>query len=60
MTFLPDRELLTFDEIARVARVARRLGVTSMRLTGGEPLVRTGPARAGRPACRPSASRIWP
>jgi cyclic pyranopterin phosphate synthase len=42
MTFLPRAELLTFDEIERVARVARRLGVSSVRLTGGEPLVRKG------------------
>ena len=42
MTFRPGDELLTFDEIVRVARVARGLGVTSVRLTGGEPLVREG------------------
>ena len=42
MTFLPREELLGFDEIERVARVARNLGVTSVRLTGGEPLVRRG------------------
>jgi cyclic pyranopterin phosphate synthase len=42
MTFLPRAELLTFEEIARVARVARQLGVTAIRLTGGEPLVRKG------------------
>ncbi len=40
MTFLSRSELLSFDEIVRVAVVARRLGVTSLRLTGGEPLVR--------------------
>jgi cyclic pyranopterin phosphate synthase len=40
MTFLPRAELLTFDEITRVARVAHDLGVTAIRLTGGEPLVR--------------------
>jgi len=40
MTFLPHPELLTFDEIVRVAQVARTLGVSSIRLTGGEPLVR--------------------
>jgi cyclic pyranopterin phosphate synthase len=34
--------LLSFEEIARIARVARDLGVTSIRLTGGEPLVRKG------------------
>jgi GTP 3',8-cyclase len=42
MTFLPRSELLSFEEIARVARIARDLGVTSIRLTGGEPLVRKG------------------
>lgn len=42
MTFLPRAEVLSFEEIARVARVARDLGVTSIRLTGGEPLVRRG------------------
>ena len=42
MTFLPRSEVLSFEEIARVARVARELGVTSIRLTGGEPLVRKG------------------
>ncbi len=40
MTFLPRSEVLSFEEIARVARVAHDLGVTSIRLTGGEPLVR--------------------
>lgn len=42
MTFAPREELLTYPEIERVARVARSLGVTSVRLTGGEPLVRKG------------------
>jgi cyclic pyranopterin phosphate synthase len=42
MTFLPRSELLSHEEIVRVAAVAHRLGVTSLRLTGGEPLVRTG------------------
>jgi cyclic pyranopterin phosphate synthase len=42
MTFLPRSMLLSFDEIVRVATVARALGVTSVRLTGGEPLVRRG------------------
>jgi GTP 3',8-cyclase len=40
LTFLPYGDLLTFDEITRVARVARSLGVTALRITGGEPLVR--------------------
>lgn len=38
--FLPREELLTFEEIARVAEVFTRLGVEKVRLTGGEPLVR--------------------
>jgi len=38
--FLPRAELLTFEEIARVARAAAELGVRKVRITGGEPLVR--------------------
>jgi cyclic pyranopterin phosphate synthase len=38
--FLERKELLTFEEIARVARLFRGLGVEKIRLTGGEPLVR--------------------
>ncbi|QDT67491.1 Cyclic pyranopterin monophosphate synthase [Planctomycetes bacterium MalM25] len=36
----PRDELLTFEEIERVVRVAASLGVRQVRLTGGEPLVR--------------------
>ena len=39
--FLPKPELLTFEEIARLTRVLVKFGVTKVRLTGGEPLVRT-------------------
>ncbi|HEY6031014.1 MAG TPA: GTP 3',8-cyclase MoaA [Gaiellaceae bacterium] len=38
--FLERRELLSFEEIARLARVFRGLGVEKIRITGGEPLVR--------------------
>jgi cyclic pyranopterin phosphate synthase len=38
--FLDRRELLTFEEITRVARVFVAAGVTKLRITGGEPLVR--------------------
>ncbi|HYZ78493.1 MAG TPA: GTP 3',8-cyclase MoaA [Gaiellaceae bacterium] len=38
--FLARTELLTFEEIARLARVFARHGVEKIRLTGGEPLVR--------------------
>ena len=38
--FLPKAELLTFEEIERVARVFVGLGARKVRITGGEPLVR--------------------
>src|SRR5262245_25252656 len=38
--FMPRRELLTFEEIERVARVFVELGVRKLRITGGEPLLR--------------------
>jgi GTP 3',8-cyclase len=38
--FLERNEILSFEEIARVARIFRALGVEKIRLTGGEPLVR--------------------
>jgi GTP 3',8-cyclase len=38
--FLPRQELLTFEELTRLARVFASLGVRKLRLTGGEPLLR--------------------
>ncbi len=38
--FLPREALLTFEELARLARIFTGLGVTKLRLTGGEPLLR--------------------
>ena len=38
--FLPRVEILSFEEITRVVGAAAALGVTKVRLTGGEPLVR--------------------
>jgi cyclic pyranopterin phosphate synthase len=38
--FLPHAELLTFEEIARLARIFVAQGVRKIRLTGGEPLLR--------------------
>jgi GTP 3',8-cyclase len=40
--FLDRDELLSFEEIARLARIFVSLGVEKLRLTGGEPLVRRG------------------
>jgi cyclic pyranopterin phosphate synthase len=41
-TFLPRAELLTFEEIERLAKLFIRLGVQKLRITGGEPLLRRG------------------
>jgi cyclic pyranopterin phosphate synthase len=40
--FLPREQLLSFEEIARIARVLAANGVARVRLTGGEPLLRRG------------------
>jgi len=40
MTFLPRQQILTLEELARVARTFVDLGTEKIRLTGGEPLVR--------------------
>jgi cyclic pyranopterin phosphate synthase len=42
VVFKPREELLSYEEIARVARVAADRGIRSIRITGGEPLVRRG------------------
>lgn len=38
--FLPKADILSFEELARVARLFARLGVNKVRVTGGEPLLR--------------------
>ena len=40
MTFLPKADILSLEELERVAGAFVRLGVRKLRLTGGEPLVR--------------------
>ncbi|HPU16839.1 MAG TPA: GTP 3',8-cyclase MoaA [Polymorphobacter sp.] len=42
MTFLPKADVLSFEEIDRLASAFVRRGTTKLRLTGGEPLVRRG------------------
>jgi len=39
---LRHQDILTFDEIVKVTRIAVSLGVNKVRITGGEPLVRKG------------------
>jgi cyclic pyranopterin phosphate synthase len=40
--FRPRHEILTFEEITRFVEVVSQMGVSRLRLTGGEPLVRAG------------------
>jgi cyclic pyranopterin phosphate synthase len=40
MPWLPKREILTYEEILHLARVFIGLGIRTVRLTGGEPLMR--------------------
>src|ERR1700743_3428191 len=42
MTFLPKAEMLTLEEIERLALAFVAKGVERLRITGGEPLVRRG------------------
>ena len=40
ITSVPHNEILTFDEISRICRIGVSLGISRIKLTGGEPLVR--------------------
>ncbi len=42
MVFVPKKNLLTLEELDRLCSIFIKLGVTKIRLTGGEPLVRRG------------------
>ena len=42
MEKLPHKEILRYEEILRIVRLGVRLGITKVRITGGEPLVRKG------------------
>jgi len=46
--FIPRKEILTFEEIHRIAGLFAQCGITKIRLTGGEPLVRTNIVRLVR------------
>ena len=61
MIFQPREEILTFEEITRFVGIVTGLGISKLRLTGGEPTVRKGPAGYWC-ACSPRrlASRTWP
>lgn len=42
ISLLPRSELLTYEEIYHIVRIAVGLGITRVRISGGEPLVRAG------------------
>src|SRR4030065_1056257 len=39
---LPSNELMSFEEMHRLIKVAAKMGLSKIRITGGEPLVRRG------------------
>ncbi|MBW2332626.1 MAG: radical SAM protein, partial [Deltaproteobacteria bacterium] len=39
---LRHKDILRYEELLRIARIAIKLGINKIRLTGGEPLVRKG------------------
>jgi len=41
LPWMPKKEILTFEEIIRVARIGVELGIITIRVTGGEPTVRS-------------------
>ncbi|MHB1132129.1 MAG: GTP 3',8-cyclase MoaA [Chloroflexota bacterium] len=45
---LPHEDVLSYEEIALIVRAAAKLGLSKVRLTGGEPLVRAGIAKLVR------------
>src|SRR5215467_7074657 len=52
--FVDRKEILDFEEIERFVRIAVTLGITKLRVTGGEPLVRRDlPVLVSRLACVP-------
>ena len=58
-TFLPKSQILTFEEITRLAGIFVELGVRKLRLTGGEPLLRADLAQPWCPCSPACRSRIW-
>lgn len=59
MRFLPRREILSLEELLRVARVFAAQGVKKIRITGGEPLVRKGVAwLCGQLAALPGVEEV--
>ena len=49
--WIPQDEILSFEEVERIARVLVSLGIEKIRITGGEPLLRTSLERLIRKLC---------
>jgi cyclic pyranopterin phosphate synthase len=59
LPWIPKAEILSFEEIESIVRAAASVGVTAIRLTGGEPLVRLGlPRLVARLAAIPGIEDI--
>lgn len=57
---VPMRDILTYEEITEIASAAARLGITDIRVTGGEPLVRRGaPALVGMLKAVPGIRHVF-
>jgi molybdenum cofactor biosynthesis protein A len=42
ITYMPERELLSWEEMFRLTRILHEMGIKKVRITGGEPFVRNG------------------
>lgn len=42
IAYLPEKKLLSWEEMLRIVRVLNQLGIRKVRITGGEPFVRPG------------------
>lgn len=42
ISYLPEKKLLSWEEMLRIVRVLNQLGIRKVRITGGEPFVRPG------------------
>jgi cyclic pyranopterin phosphate synthase len=59
MQWVPKAQILTFEEIERVVRLAAGLGIHKIRVTGGEPLLRQGAEElVGRVAAVPGVTDL--
>ncbi|MDI9555935.1 MAG: radical SAM protein, partial [Pseudomonadota bacterium] len=42
VSLIGHNDILTYEEMLRIIRIAQKLGIVKVRVTGGEPLVRRG------------------